>query len=252
MTPPPQGAAGSVSWFFMNYVDIHCHIMPYVDDGAATMEEALQLLTMEAEAGVTELCLTPHLRDNMFNSPDEKILYNFARLNQARQKAGIPVRLHLSREYFYDSRFKELLAARKVIPMGRKWFLLVEFSYNSPFSELADAAHRVKQAGFVPLFAHVERYHAIQQNPSKAAVLAEQGVRLQLNASGILGKDGHLMKKTCHTLLKERLIFAVASDTHDTVRRAPDLQKCGKYLEKKFGREYTEELMYTNPLSILI
>lgn len=136
--------------------------------------------------------------------------------------------------------------------MGRKWYLLVEFSYNIPFSVLADAARRIRQAGFVPLFAHVERYQAIQQSPAKAAVLEELGVRLQLNTGSILGRDGHLIKKTCHTLLKENRVFAVASDAHNMAQRTPNLQKCGIYLEKKFGREYTEQIMYTNPLSILI
>lgn len=213
------------------------------------MDEALELLEMEARQGVEVLCLTPHLRDEMFDTPDRKILTIFERLNQAKEENEIPIDLHLSREYYYDSQFRKLLAEGQVIPMGNH-YLLIEFSYRSPFEVLEEAAREVLDAGYHPIFAHVERYFTIQDDPEQAAKLIDMGVRLQLNTNGILGNDGHREKKTCKYLLKKRYIFAVASDTHDSSVRVPHWEKCRKYLERKFSREYAQELMHDNPLSI--
>lgn len=234
----------------MNLTDIHCHILPYVDDGAVDMDEALELLTMEANQGVSEICLTPHLREEMFTTPDSKILSVFDRLKAAAEENAIPAALHLSREYYYSPLFRKVLAAGEVIPMGRRT-LLIEFSYHASCETLEEAALEVLSAGYSPLFAHVERYMAIQDNPGEAAKLIGMGVKLQVNAASILGKDGWHLKRVCKRLLKEHSIFAVASDTHDTEVRVPYMEKCRKYLEKKFGRDYAQELMEVNPLSIL-
>lgn len=229
--------------------DIHCHIMPYVDDGAVDMDEALVLLDTVASEGVEVLCLTPHLRDEMFTTPDQKIRTMFKRLDAAREEARIPLELHLSREYYFDSQFRQLLAAGAVIPLGNQ-NLLIEFSYSTPFEVLAAAADEVLAAGYNPIFAHVERYFTIQNDPEQAAKLIEMGVRLQLNTKGILGHDGFREKRTCKYLLKKRYVFAVASDTHDSSVRVPHWEKCRKHLEKKYGREYAQELMQDNPNSL--
>lgn len=230
-------------------IDLHCHILPYVDDGAFDMDVALELLEMEAEQGVTQICLTPHLRSEMFETPDKKILAMYDRLRQTAEENGIPVVLNLSREYYYDPQFRRALSAGQVIPMGGQ-VLLVEFSYNSDFSVLEEAAQAVFAAGYQPMFAHVERYRVIQKNPDLVERLMDMGVRIQVNAGSILGSDGRYEKKTARYLLKNFLVFAVASDAHDPRSRVPNLGKCWKFLEKKFSRDYAEELLYTNPLSI--
>lgn len=232
----------------MNLIDLHCHILPYVDDGAASMEEALELLETEHQEGVTELCLTPHLRSGMFGTPDEKIWEVFGRLKQAAGK--IPIALHLSREYFFDAQFCELLNAEQVIPMGRN-SLLVEFPYRCSFTMLEDAAQRVKASGLTPVFAHVERYAPIVDDPDNAARLLDLGVQTQINSNGILGTDSRLEKKICQILLKKNYVSLIGSDTHEPYRRVPNLEKCRKLLEKKYGGDCVQKLMYTNPLSIL-
>lgn len=231
-------------------IDIHCHILPYVDDGAFDMDVALELLEEEADQGVSRICLTPHLRQDMFETPDKKILTIFERLKKTVEEEEIPIALNLSREYYYDANFHRCLSSGQVIPLGGK-VLLVEFSYSTDYRLLEEAALDVLAAGYQPMFAHVERYYAIQENPELAERLLALGVRLQVNAGSILGSDGRHEKKTARYLLKKNYVFAVASDTHDPRFRAPNLGKCSRFLEKKFGREYAQKLLHDNPLSIL-
>lgn len=234
----------------MRIIDIHCHILPYVDDGAANLDEALELLWMEAKQGVTGICLTPHLRHNMFESSDEKIREKFLQLQDAARDQNIPIKLHLSREYYFDDQFRRALSERKLIPMGGD-VLLTEFSYSSDYQTLHTAAAEILGEGYIPLFAHVERYKAFQDDPGCGIPLAEMGVLLQMNADSIIGRAGRKMKHLCQQLLKDGGVHVVASDAHDTENRIPNLRKCADYLEKKIGRAGTHRLMYDNPLAIL-
>ncbi len=234
----------------MKLIDIHCHVLPYVDDGAADLEEALELLRTEAQQGVTRICLTPHLRHRMFESSDEKILEKFLQLQNAAREQDVPVKLHLSREYYFDDQFRKILREKKVIPMGGD-ILLTEFSYSSDYRILHAAAEEILSRGYFPLFAHVERYKAFQDDPECGEPLVEMGVMLQINADSIIGRDGRKTKHLCERLLKTGCIHVVASDAHDTENRIPNLRKCADYLEKKIGRAGTHRLVYENPLAIL-
>ena len=236
----------------MNLADIHCHILPYVDDGAQDYDEALELLRMEAKQHVRHICLTPHLREGMFDSPNEKILRIGKELAKMGKEEEIPIRLHLSREYYFDKQTKELIKQKRVIPMGQGVkTLLIEFSYDAHFSEIVDACRYVKAYGMRPLIAHVERYHTIQNDPSHAKELAKLGALLQNNAEAILGNEDRSRKKLCEYLLSERLTSVIASDAHDVQYRIPELEKCAKYLSRKSGEDYTHALMYVNPINIL-
>lgn len=236
-----------------NMIDLHCHLVPFVDDGAANLDEALELLYMEQEQGVQEICVTPHLRDGMFMTDDEKVRYNFQRISRLCEDEELGLKLHLSREYYYDDAFVERLPTGAVIPMGNtRKTLLMEFSYYSELDELVDAAEFVQQEGYRPLFAHVERYFPFQDDPIGAAqTLKDAGALLQLNADSILGLDGRREKRASRELLKKHLADVVASDAHETSIRVPHLEKCRKFLEKKFGREYAMLLLHDNPISIL-
>lgn len=234
----------------MEIIDIHCHILPYVDDGAANLEEALELLRRQAHQGVTEVCLTPHLRHKMFESSDEKIREKFNQLQDAVWDQNIPLKLHLSREYYYDDHFKKALEENNVLPMGGD-ILLTEFSYSSDAQALHTAAEEILNAGYIPLFAHVERYKAFQDDPGCGKPLMEMGVLLQMNADSIIGLEGRKTKLLAQRLLKENCIHVLASDAHDLENRTSNLKKCADYLEKKIGRACTHRLMYGNPLAIL-
>lgn len=235
----------------MNIVDLHCHIMPYVDDGAADTDEALELLRSERDQGVTELCLTPHLRHGMFHSTDEKIITGFERLKDEALEAGLKLRMHLSREYYFDADFLKRLDAGDVIPMGPHKALLLEFSYNTPAETLLKASRRVQEAGYLPLFAHVERYGAIMEDTALAKQLYKGGTLIQMNASSLLGLEGWRQKHTAKQLLKQKSVHVIASDAHDSDLRTPNLKRCADYLERKVGAEAAELLLSINPRAIL-
>lgn len=228
-------------------IDLHCHLLPYVDDGARDLEEAEKLLSMEAEQGVTALCLTPHLRRGMFETPDETIRRQFERLQPIAVEKGM--RLYLSREYHWDALFWEKLYDRELLPMGQN-VLLTEFSPRHSARQMLAAVNSVRSEGYIPLLAHVERYPA-----TSAALLRElrqAGAIIQANADAVLGYDGRQAKKLLRELLQAGLVDVIASDAHSSGERPPRLRECCNLLKKKLGNEPAKKLLLTNPRTIIM
>ena len=235
----------------MELADLHCHLMPYVDDGAYDRDECLALLQMEAEQGVRSICLTPHLRADMFETPDEEILRHFAEVTELAEEAALPLELCHSREYHFDRIFRELLRNRQIRPLGAGRTVLVEFGGRHSREDILDAVKLVSDAGYVPLIAHVERYAPLHQDWSFACELREQGALLQLNAGSVLGQEGLRQRLLCRKLLQKDLVTVIASDAHDVKIRAPQLRQCAEHLEHKYGLRAAKLLLSGNPKAIL-
>lgn len=230
--------------------DIHCHLLPYVDDGAMDLEEAMELLREEHRQGVYTVCLTPHLRTKMFETPDEKIQQQFERLNEMQRREGLNLRMHLSREYFCDKMLFKRIRNGKILPLGNNHILL-EFSTVLPFSEMKKRVEECISLGYHPLIAHIERCYAVREDKQRAEQLIQLGAKLQVNAGSILGKEGLRKKWLTHWLLKQGLVYAVASDAHDMEYRVPLLEQCHAYLTKKYNSEFADTVLRKNPLDLL-
>ena len=216
--------------------DHHSHILPGVDDGVESMDEALRILATYEAAGVKELWLTPHIMEDIPNTP-EKLLTRFAEL-QAAYTGNIT--LHLAAEYMIDNHLCNLLSEvadrpgervqettschfepkgeisttkEKLLPIGTKHnHLLVETSYYNPPMRLHETLRQIKSLGYHPLLAHPERYMYMEKDEYRD--LHEEGVKFQLNLPSICGGYRNTVKKRALWLLKEGLYDVIGSDTH--------------------------------------
>ncbi|MBR5093494.1 MAG: hypothetical protein IK095_00230 [Oscillospiraceae bacterium] len=235
----------------MEMADIHCHLMPYVDDGAYDRDECLELLKLEAAQGVRTICLTPHLRADMFESTEEVVLEHFGLVRDLVREAGLPLTLYHSREYHYDRLSRKLLQDGGLRPLGKGRTILLEFDGRHEAGEILEAVDRVRKSGWCPLIAHVERYLPLHERWGFAYDLREAGALLQLNAGSVLGREGFRQKHLCKTLLNKGLADIIASDAHDPQVRVPELDTCARYLEKHFARGTAQKLLCEGPLAIL-
>ena len=232
-------------------VDLHCHILPYVDDGALRTKESEQLLDMLYLQGVRVVCATPHLRNGMFETPDEEIRAQFAELQDYAARRSYPIRLFLSREYHCDKLLEERLETGSVLRMGAGNALLVEFSQRHDYDYILDRIKDLRRRGYQPLIAHFERYPAVEGDLDKVSALIQNGAKIQMNAGSVLGHEGLRQAKWSRKLLKEALVHVIASDSHDPVDRPPELDACQRFLRKKVGDAYADALMRDNPMRIL-
>lgn len=235
----------------MELTDIHCHIVPYVDDGAEDLNESLELLSIMYVQNVRNICATVHLRGGMFETSDETLLEQFLIVKEAAEERFPGLSLYLSREYHCDETFYDLLAKGTLIPYGSGNILLTEFSSRHTASYIFKYTQYIIARGYIPLIAHAERCRALRDDIKLIGKLKDAGALIQLNADSILGIEGTTERGFCKKLLKEKMADVVASDAHDPTYRPPRLLECAQWLERKFGAAYTEKLIYDNPEYIL-
>lgn len=229
--------------------DWHCHLLPGVDDGVQTQEEALRILLRYCEKGFSEVWITPHVMEDFPNTPEELRLC-FDKLCQAWEHTiertadtqayltqPADLKLHLAAEHMIDILFQERLEAGQVLPIGvEKDMILVETSYYSPPIDLWGAIEHIKQAGYYPLLAHPERYQYMERQDYER--LRAMGVRLQLNMGSLLGMYGSEAKRRAELLLKQGFYTFKGTDTHNKshLESILNLKKISKSCLKQFAK----------------
>ncbi len=200
--------------FFSDYTDWHSHILPGVDDGVDTVDEALRILVQYEQLGVRELWLTPHIMEDMPNQTQE-LKACFARLVEAysQLKTSHPVTLHLAAENMIDSLFLERLEHDDFLPLDyRGKTLLVETSCYHPPMNLTDILRRVQSAGYHVVLAHPERYYYM--GDEDYAQLYGMNVAFQLNLMSLLGGYGEDVQYKARRILSKGWYQLSGSDLH--------------------------------------
>lgn len=231
--------------------DIHCHILPEVDDGAKNMEMAMEMLKTEYEQGVRLIILTPHFRNHMFEPDEKTVLTQFERLCREKEKKFPDMELYLGCELHASMDMVEMLRNRKQFCMAGTTYVLTEFSGGDSKSYIKERLYHLLSSGYKPIVAHAERYESVLGDLDFVDELVEMGVLIQINADSILGKDGRKVKKFCRNLMKHDLLHLVGSDGHDPEERPVRMKECAAYIEKKMGEVYKNKIMFQNPLKIV-
>ena len=232
----------------MCLIDIHCHVLPAVDDGPADLEEAVKILDESVRQGIRYMIMTPHYRKEIIEPSRQLVTESFHELQKEANERGIQI--FLGCEYFRDSEISENIRSERNVTLAGTPYLLIEFSARDSFSYIRNYTYNLKVEGYQPIIAHVERYDSCW-NVDKIRELKECGIGIQVNAATVLGKYGLKNKKMSLKLMKNDLIDFIASDTHGTIRRAQNLKRCSEYVAKKMGTSYMNKIFYNNPSNIL-
>jgi protein-tyrosine phosphatase len=181
-------------------------------------------------------------------------LHNRSYTEQLRQEAsklGININLYPGNEVYYSDETQEELENGKITTLAGSEYVLVEFHPTNTFKAIHNAVYRIQAAGYMPIIAHVERYSDVVSHPSYVEELRDMGCYIQVNASSIMGKYGFGIGLFTKKLLKKGLVHFVATDAHDTAKRAPDILDCRNYVERKYGEDYGKKLFFTNPANVI-
>lgn len=230
-------------------IDVHCHVLPGIDDGAADMDTAVALLKKEYQDGVRAVIATPHYRKRMFEPSMDKVIAAFHELREKASDLGIA--LYLGCEYHVNLEITENLLAGIRPTMAGSRYVLSEFSSASTDQFIRERCSHMRSSGLVPVIAHVERYPALREDLDLVEELSEMGCMIQVNAGSFLREDGFKVKRFCKKLLSYGMVDLVGSDCHDLKKRVPRMAECAAWLEKKAGPEYARRLMQTNAEKIL-
>ena len=234
----------------MKLCDLHTHILPGVDDGAPTMEYALQMLSNAVASDVQVLAVTPHCNDPYLweSSPASVLKRQFLQLQQAA--AHIPVQLVLGAEALADQDLLPQLQAGNIPTINGSRYLLTEFPFDTKGQEISAMLEKILDLGYIPLVAHPERYSAVCKNPGIVLPWLDMGCHLQLTGGSILGEYGKTVQKTAAVLLQQDLVACIASDAHGIHRRSNYLLDVYDHLSVQYSKQYANCLMYETPMAI--
>lgn len=229
------------------FFDIHCHIIPYVDDGANDMDEAIKMLKMEYAEGVRTIIATPHFRRKMFETPREEIVKQFVRLREAAKAIGIE--MHLGCELHSNMDLTSLLREKKVSSMAGSRYVLLEFSGSAESKYIRERTYSLISSGYKPILAHVERIEKLRKDLGLIEDLIDMGARIQVNAESITGDFS--TRRFCKKLMKNDFLHFVGTDCHGSSYRVPKMKDAYNYVAKKFGEDYANEIFIENPQRII-
>jgi protein-tyrosine phosphatase len=228
-------------------IDVHCHILPGVDDGAETWDMTLDMCRIAKKDGITHIVATPHA-NSQFPFHREK---HAEQLEELREKIpdiefSLGCDFHASYENVSDA---ERNPGRYTIAGGQ--YLLVEFSDFQVRGQMAEILFRLHSAGLETIVTHPERNPVIAEYPDLPEQFVSMGARLQITAAALVGEWGRQQKKTCETLLRKGLVSVIATDAHEARRRKPVLSTAREAASRLIGWAAAIRLVDQNPQAIV-
>jgi protein-tyrosine phosphatase len=229
-------------------IDIHCHVLPEVDDGPKSWEAAVEMCRMAIEDGITHTVATPHANDRY--AYDRAYLSGL--LAQLQEKVGSALRLSLGCDFHLSyENLERALEQPHTYTIGETNYLLIELSDFSVPVQIADCFVRLGDRGLTPILTHPERNPILQQSPQRILEWVEQGCLVQVTASSLAGFWGERPEIIARWLLDRAAVHILASDAHGTKRRVPILSEARDLADQIVGTEYAQALVEGNPGAIV-
>ena len=226
-----------------NSVDIHNHLLPGIDDGAATVEDSMQMLYKLIDRGITRFITTPHILGDLYPNTPNTINNALQSVLQKLKEEGVDnIEIRAGAEYMMDEHFDTLISDKgQTLQTLTSTHILVEMSYMQPFLYLEDVLMKIKVRQLKPVLAHPERYAYYHSNPKYYSFLKDQGCALQLNLLSLSPYYGKNVQRIAYTLLENNSIDFVGSDIHhlrhiNALKEIKIPSKLAKILTAKINR----------------
>ncbi len=231
----------------MSIIDLHCHILPGMDDGAQNLRESLDMASLAVEGGTKVMVATPHCK----NGGAQTVREEAALLRQALRESGIPLQLCVGMEIFGTPDTALMLKDRELLTLHDSAYPLIEFAFDTDGRQETWILEQIIDAGYIPLVAHPERYRCIQEDPGLVNAWKEMGCLFQVNRGSLLGRFGLIPQKTALVLTRRGFTSVVASDAHSVRYRTPWMQDVENFLNRKVSPVAADYLLRYNPVAIL-
>ncbi|MGR6836821.1 tyrosine-protein phosphatase [Syntrophomonas erecta] len=233
-------------------IDIHTHILPAIDDGAADKETSLEMARMAVADGIEYLAATPHVLEGPYINSKENILTRLNKLKQDLHQAGIPLKVLPGAEYYLDPDLPEALAKGELVTINQAGkYLLVELpgAFIPPYT--SQVLYELQIQGITPIIAHPERNRGFIRNHKLLRELVSRGMLTQITSGSVTGMFGKMVKRMALNYIEEGLGHLLASDAHSINGRSPRLSGAVQELKHRFSVSFVETLVYDNPYKVI-
>lgn len=232
-------------------IDIHCHIVPNIDDGAKNLDDALEMAKIAYNEGIRQIINTSHYHPSFNYIKGKELLNRVKEFNNILKLNNIDIEIFIGNELYYSEDIIEIIEQKEFYSLNNSRYLLIEFSPLNFPKNILDIIYEIKIRGYIPILAHVERYKAIHENINLIYECINEGALIQVNSSSIIGKNGNEIKKVSNILLDNNMIHFVATDAHSSIRRRPIVKETYNYIVKKYGEKRAQTLFIQNPSKVI-
>jgi protein-tyrosine phosphatase len=232
------------------FVDLHCHFVAGIDDGAPTPDEGLAMLERLHALGFSKVVATPHMRPGMFDNGREDLIAAFERMQGAvRARTDLP-EVDLSSEHYFDDVVYERLLSGAALPYPGGRAVLLEFWGNEFPAVVMHRLFDLRQRGLLTVIAHPERYRCLWRSPEILERLIDSGAAALLDTAALVGKYGREPQQCALELLERGLYHAACSDAHRTADLV-EVEKGMHLIAERYGEDEMEFLFDRGPKAIL-
>lgn len=235
-------------------IDLHCHLLPGVDDGPDTMEEALALCRHAVSAGITHSVVTPHIHPGRYANDAVSIAEAAQQLQTQLRAEHIPLKLSFSGEVRISPEILPMIAANQ-IPFHGEWqgkkVMLLEFPHSHILPGTDKLVAWLMQRNIIPLIAHPERNKDIMRDIGKLHEWVNKGCLFQITAGSLAGRFGDVAEEVAREIVAEGWATVLASDAHNLKARPPELADGLEVAIEILGEERAQKLVNANPWQIV-
>lgn len=232
-------------------IDLHCHILPSIDDGSDSLETSLEMARVAVADGIEWIACTPHIYPGQYDNSAGDIENAMQMFRTELRKHDIPLNLTFASDTHVMPDLLERLRAGTVPCFNGGRYFLLEFPHHFGLPHLEDLVFNLLAAGYVPVITHPERLHWIDQSYGMFKRMASSGAWMQITAGSLTGRFGRRAQHWANRMLDDGLVHILATDAHDLKNRAPRLYEGYAVAEQRLGASEASQLVKERPLAIL-
>ena len=232
-------------------IDLHCHLLPGIDDGPKTLETTLEMARIAVADGIETIFCTPHIYPGLYENAGPDIQRRVAHLGAILKNENIPLFLSYGADTHLVPEVAEGLASGRIPTLGGSKYLLLEPSHNVRPPRFTESVFALIGAGYVPVITHPERLTWVADHMDDFYALAKSGAWLQITGGALLGKFGRQVQKISERFVGDGWTAVLASDAHTTSRRAPLLAEAEKRAAQLVGAVEASRMVRERPQAVL-
>jgi protein-tyrosine phosphatase len=235
-------------------IDLHCHYLPFVDDGANSVAEAMELAASAVANGITHAVLTPHVYAGRWENTAVSLAAPFEAFRTMLNSSALPLQLSLGAEVHLLPETLEWARAGLLPALGQ-WeganVLLLELPDSHIPAGTLNAVAFLRSLNFVPMLAHPERNKDVMADPRRLKSLVDAGCLVQITAASVIGAFGARAQQCAWQLLEVGCVTAIASDAHNLKHRPPRMWEAREAVAQRLGKDLADRLTNSNPARIV-
>jgi len=232
-------------------IDLHCHMLPAIDDGARNLETALKMAQIAVKDGITTTACTPHIYPGLFENTADGIRQAAINFQEALNQADIPLKITYGADVQITPEMIDGLDNGRIPTLHNSRYFLFEPPHHISPPGMNNLIHDVLASGYIPVITHPERLSYIDHDYDKFVEAAQKGAWIQLTAGSLTGRFGKQVQKISERFIKDGITHLLATDAHNLQNRAPILSEAKDAAATLLGQEEATRLVLERPQGIL-